>query len=446
MQIRRRLASAFVIVLGVVLLHTRSASAQTWNIDARVVGLGGLGGEQNIFTSGLADARGEHSFALPFGLLRLLQERQRFDPRSTGFNPLELLAFTANPMHVPVAGGTSAAASLFASDVRNGTVSRDLNAYRGFTPQAFEAARLIAPRWGHTFTIGSRRPDARVSHHVYVGAGPNLALRTALAMNGPFTDLLYATGPRYERNSRLTLANQTTGQIALAITGGYRGAYRLAGDMELHVMLNLNGLRGLRYEGADVALAFQTDASGLVGSSTAAAPLSILRRTSTHGAGRSADAGIGFVRGRWEAGISGQNIANRMTWRDAARRTYTMTNVTGRSAQFTITAPIPLGAFTDALPEAYRANLGYRSGRTSLQAEAGREGNRKALRAGAEYSFARLAVRGAASWLNDAWQPSAGLSLPLGRGLWADAAFFSTTANIERRRQYTLATSLRLAR
>lgn len=436
----------FLLAVGLTLGTPTGARAQTWNIDARVVGLGGIGGEQNIFTSGLASSRGDRSLALPFGLFRLLQQRQIFDPRSADFNPLRALAFAASPMHAPLAGGTSAAADLFATDVRNGTVSRDLNQYRGFTPHAFQAARLIAPRWGHTFAIGSRQPDAALTHHLYLGAGPHLALRTAVDVNGPFSDFLYAANANYVRNGQLSLANQTTGQMAIAITGGYRGSYRLGGDTRLHVMVNVNHLRGLRYESADVALTFQTDLQGLVSTSGGGAPLTIDRRTSTRGVGRSADVGFGVEKGRWEVGVSGQNIGNRMTWRDASRRTYAMANVTGLRSQFAISAPTSLGTIVEALPEAYRANLSYRFGTTQLQLEAGREGDRRAVRGGVEHTVGRFELRGAASLLNDAWQPSVGVSVPLTRRFWADTALFSSTANLEMRRQYSLALSLRVVR
>lgn len=418
--------------------------AQTWNIDARTVGLGGIGGEQNLFAAGLAEARGDHSFALPFGLLRLLQQRDRFNPKSTAFDPLVMMQFAANPMHVPVFGGSSAQGSAFAQDVRNGRVSRDLNAYRGFTPQSFEAARIIAPRWGHSFLVGSA--DGPTTHRVYIGAGPNLTLRTAVRLNAPFMDFLMASGSAYERNQTLAITSDTQGQVALAVTGGYRGAFGLAHGGTFHVMANVNQLHGFRYEGADVTLRFQTDNQGLVAAGSATAPLSILRRTSTSGTGRSLDLGLGLVRGPWEAGFSGQNLASRMTWRRPTRRTYALQNVTGLSNRFTISAPVAADDFSDPLPAAYRANLGFRAGSTNLQLETGREGDLLTLRVGGEQRVGRFSVRGAAAYLNDGWLPSAGLSAPLARGLWADAAAFTNVSNVERRKQYSLAASLRLAR
>jgi len=432
------------LVLGFILLQASSGRAQTWNIDARTVGLAGIGGEQNIFAAGLAEARGDRSFALPFGLLRLLQQRDRFDPRTADFDPLRMMEFAASPMHIPVSGGTSAEGSAFAQDVRNGTLSRDLNVYRGFIPQSIQATRLVAPRWGRSFDVGPR--GGPTTHRVYVGAGPNLALRTAVSLNDAFLDFLSAGGTTYERNQQLAITNDTQGQVALAITGGYRGAFALREGGTFHVMGNVNHLRGLRYEAADLALSLRTDERGLVASGPGDLPLSIVRRTSTSGAGYSLDLGAGIVTGPWEAGFSGQNLGSRMTWRNPTRTTYELRDVTGSSGGFAIGAPVDIDDFRDPLPAAYRANLGFRTALTSLQVEAGREGNVLLLRLGGEQRLGRLGLRGAAAYANDVWQPAAGISVPLTQGLSADAAAFTNVSNVERRRQYSFAASLRLTR
>lgn len=436
---RRTLA----LVLGTILLHASVGRSQTWNLDARTAGLGGIGGEQNIFAASLAASRGDHSIPLPFGLFRLLQQRDRFDPKSTDFNPLRLMDFAASPMHLPLSGGSSAQGSAFAQDVRNGSVSRDLNVYRGFIPKSIQATRQVAPRWGHTFHLGPAGGTRRV-HRLYVGAGPNLALKTAVGLNDAFLGFLTATGTTYDRNQQFVIGNNTQAQVAVAVTGGYRGEFGLRDGGRFHLMANVSPLWGVHYEGADVALTLQTDGQGLVATGAGTAPFSIVRRASGKGTGYSVDLAAGIVSGPLEAGISGQNLASRMTWRNPTRRTYALQNVTGLSNRFTIGAPVPIDDFTESLPATYRANLGLRTAASSLQLEAGREGDILTLRIGGEQRLGRFGLRAAAAYANDVWQPAAGVSVPVRPGLWIDAAAFTNVSNVERRKQYSLATSLRL--
>ena len=160
----------------------------------------------------------------------------------------------------------------FVKNIVNGELNRNLNAYRGFVPtQKLTAEGLASPNWGKTIKFLKRSSGA--FHGIYIGAGPYLSAKTVLDIDQNLIDVLASptdvslaslAGKSY------SITDNSVGQLALAVTGGYRGRFAFAGrsgagfsDREgIYVGANYHYLRGFRYEGADMTFRFDTEASG----------------------------------------------------------------------------------------------------------------------------------------------------------------------------------------
>jgi hypothetical protein len=436
-----RLSTTISLIL---LLCPGLAAAQGWNIDARTVGMAGIGGEQNVFAAAVAERREGRSFVLPLGLIQTLRDIDSFKPGSSDFDPVRSIEYAGNPMHLEFGRTRASVAASFVHDIRNASLSADLNDYRGFVPESFAASGLVSPKWGHTFGIGGGTPGPK--HSVYAGGGPHLALQTRLRADSDLTSLLDADASSYVSNHRFGLDNRSTGQLAAAITGGYRGRYPLSSpSSEAYVSLNVNYLHGIRYEDIDLALRLDTDDAGLLTSTSGTPPLEFDRSYSSSGRGMSMDIGAGFVAGPWEVGVSGNNLAHRMTWRSLASRTYALNTLFSGVARFDTSAAVALADIRTRLPIDYRGNLAYRGHTLSFQGEVGREFDKLSFRGGIEHTRDRLEFRVAAALVDEAWDPTAGLSVAVGRRLWLDLAGFTTSTNVERERRFAVATSIRIA-
>src|SRR5262245_51870918 len=155
-----------VIVLTVlVCFFPALSSAQGWNIDARTVGLSGIGGDQDVFATSVAEARGDRSFTIPLGLFQTLRDLDTFKPRSSAFDPSRAIEYANNPFHLQFGRTRGGTAAEFVHGIRNASLSRDLNDYRGFVPRSFAASGLVAPKWGHSFALSGADGGAR--HSVY---------------------------------------------------------------------------------------------------------------------------------------------------------------------------------------------------------------------------------------------------------------------------------------
>jgi hypothetical protein len=436
-----RVATLAVVI---VLLHPSPGAAQAWNIDARTVGMAGIAGDQNVFAAAVAESREGRSFVVPLGLIQALLDKNTFNTSSRDFDPARLVEYAGNPLHLQFGRSRSSAGASFVHDVRNSSLSRDLNDYRGFVPASFAANGMASPKWGHSFALNKAGSGPR--HSIYGGGGPQLALQTRLHADPILVDVLGADAPAYVGRQRFGIDNQTTGQLVAAMTGGYRGRFPLAATTdEAFVSLNVNYLHGIRYEEIDLALRLETDESGHLSSETGAPPLAFDRNVSSKGRGMSLDVGAGFVAGRWEVGVSASNLAHRLTWRNLTQRTYSLNSLFSGLGRFDTTSPIPLADVRSSVPVDYRGNLAFRGRTLSLQSEIGREFDRLSFRGGVEHALSRIHTRVAAAYVDDTWHPTAGLSVGLSRRLWIDLAGFTTSANVERQQRFALATSIRIA-
>jgi hypothetical protein len=169
---------------------------------------------------------------------------------------------------------------------------------------------------------------------IFVGAGPYLAMRGALTVDDRLVDLLGSDTDVYLPSAALPMTSDTRGEVALAITGGYRGRFALpmglgsGGDREgLYFAFNYSYLRGFLMEDATTTLRLDTcpapaatpacgpGSDGLLTVNPALAPPIVLsRRNSSEGRGRAIDFGVAAVGGHWEGGVGVRGVANVSKW------------------------------------------------------------------------------------------------------------------------------------
>ena len=149
--------SAAVLLLSLLCVH--DARAQNWSFDARKIGLGATGGSENLASKMVDDARQYKSIVLPLGLLQVIGDFDRLSPTSDDFDLVRTIEYAAAPLHYQLGRDYNDAAAQLVVDLRRGTLSRNLNAYRGFVPANQPAAEgLASPNWGGTVTL--RRSSA----------------------------------------------------------------------------------------------------------------------------------------------------------------------------------------------------------------------------------------------------------------------------------------------
>jgi len=342
-------------------------------------------------------------------------------------------------------GQTNTGETLFVSDLRNATVSRDLSRYRGFVPaNDLLAEGLAAPNFGGTIKVFK---GARGSFQgVYVGAGPYLSVRSSSTFDPGLTGVL-TTGVNVP-NALFPINNTDEGQLAMAITGGYRGRFAWGSGIGsgsaregLYVAVNYNYLRGFQYENDAMAITLRTAATGLL---VDASNIVLVHQHATDGRGYSLDAGIGAVIDRWEVGLGANGIGNRIDWSGLRQTRYTLPSLTSGNSDFVSTSTVAVADARVTLPVDYRANVAYYGDLWSAAAEAGHGFGGASFHAGLERRFGRIELRGGGRYSFSRWNPTAGVGFDLSQRVALDVAAYGTNANIERRRQTAIAASIRI--
>ena len=187
----------------------------------------------------------------------MFRDFDRLNPSKDEFDLVRTVEYAAAPLHYTIGRDTSdSKADDFIVDIGNGELSRDLNDYKGFIPvNQPPAAGLAAPTWGKTFRL--REGSGGSFQGVYVGAGPYVSMRTASVIDDRLTDMLREGPAVYIPLTQFTAQNNTQGQLAMAIAGGYRGRFAFAPgvgsgtDREgLYLAANYNYLHGLPLPGS----------------------------------------------------------------------------------------------------------------------------------------------------------------------------------------------------
>ena len=441
--------------LAVCVMFATPALAQNWSFDARKVALGSPGSGENLASKMIEEESEYRSLVLPFGLFQVFRDFDRLNPTKDNFDVIRTMEYAASPLHytfgrdsvTPGQVNGSTALNNFVTDIRNAELSRDLNRYRGLAPANQPRAEgLASPNWGKTIRV--KQGSGGAFHGVYVGAGPYLAMQTDVNFDQNLINVLGSPTDVYLANEQLHLGSTTRGQMAMAITGGYRGRFALpssASDRDgVYVAANYNFLRGFRYEDVNLALRLDTDRTGLLTVNPfLPSPLVVTRDNATSGTGRAIDLGVGIVMNRWETGFGVNGVANRINWSNVERTSYSLGNPFLGESDFVETAPALVGDKALTLPVDYRGNVGYRADKWSAVAEAGKGYGGNSFHGGYEYRFSALAVRGGGMYSRQLWNPSAGVGINMGQRLALDVAMYGNAANIERKRHPALAVSLR---
>ena len=438
-----------LVVLVVCLGCAPAAAAQNWSFDARAIGLGAVGGSENLAGKMVAEQRDYRSIVLPFGLLQVLNDLDRLRPDSDEFDLVRTVEYAAAPLHYMFDRGDDTVTGRdFVVDIGNASLSRDLSDYRGFELENQPIAEgLASPNWGATFRFAGDEDGE--FQGIYVGAGPYLSMRTASTIDQAVIDIFASDEPLRRPNDAFILGNATRGQLALAITGGYRARFA-AGTSDrdgIYAAFNYNYLRGLRLESVESSLRLDTDSAGLLTiNPLLPSPLVLARTNATSGQGFALDFGISAVVNGWEAGFGVNGIANRIDWHDVDRTTYSLGNLFLGDDELVESGPLPIGDLRVELPVDYRINGGRHDDRWSAVAEYGHGFQGDSFRTGVEYRLPAIELRGGAVYTREMWQPTVGLGVNVGPRVGIDFALFGTSANAARERRTGLAVSLRLAR
>lgn len=431
-----------------------AARGQSYSGDARKIGMGGIGYSENITSKMIEDDREYGAFVIPLGLIQLLSDRDRFDPDNDDFDPVLAMEYAANPIHFVFGRDSGDARGRFVSDIVDGKLSADLNDYRGFVPtNSLMAEGLASPNWGKTFKF-RRRPDGSFQGF-YIGVGPYISAKTDLTIDAALSEILGSATDVYRPNESIPITDRSTGQLALAVTGGYRARFALpgaqsdssAGRNGIYIGVNYHYLRGFRYEDADLDIRFVTDAEGMVTLNPEEAPVVVTYNNARYGSGFALDFGIGAVVDRWEFGFGANGVGNRINWEDFSLKEWRLENWSEEGSDFIEHALEPeVGKLRVELPVEYIGNAAYHLQRWTFAAEVSNGFQGTSFHAGAEYRWKILEFRGGGRYGLDRWHPSGGIGLNLGRRFAVDVAAFGTTTNIERELKPGMAISLRFNR
>jgi hypothetical protein len=435
--------------LGAILLVCAGASvasAQNWSFDARTIGMGGVGGSGNLATKMIDEQRDYSSIVIPIGLIQVLGNTDVFDPGKDTFDPILAVEYAASPFHFVIGRDPSnnAAEVAFIHDARNATLNRNLAVYKGFVPaNELLAEGLVSPNFGHTFKF--HKQDGGTFHGIYVGVGPWLSMHTLTTISDDLTTVL-RTGVN-KPNASFPIVEGDEGQGAFAITGGYRGRFAWpsgvgsGSDREgLYVAANYNILRGFGYTNDTMNVGIQTDAAGLV---TTTSNILVTHRDASSGSGMAIDLGVGGVIDRWEFGAGARGIGNKITWTDVEQRTFTLSSLLN-GGDFVEGVTTKVGDAKVKLPVDYRGNVAYNVDGFSIAAEAGHGFGGSSFHGGVEKRLGAIDLRGGARYTVKKWNPTVGVGLNLSRKVAIDVAAFGTTANFERKHETAIAASIRI--
>ena len=443
MRIHQVAAGLFV---SFILAVASDSAAQSFTADARSVGMGGDGKNDNIAASMVAPAFDYAVIPIPLGLIQVLGELDAFNPTSDDFDPAYAIESASNPLHYNFgrrSGSSDDAQQRFMRDLLNGELSRDLTTYSGFRlPPTVSAEGLASQAFGKTFKFTRRESGA--FQGLFVGAGPYLSFQTTADFDDRLIDI-FENGTRYA-NSSLRIDNQSNVQLAMSIVFGYRARLELpsgSGDRDgVYLAANYRYLKGFRYFEPDAAVRFDTDNAALLTVNPLTTPFTVVDLEVKNGSGRAIDLGVQLVQGPWEFGGGVNGIANQIEWTDLTLKRFTLNSlITG--GEFTeVEVATPLTSVTVELPVVTTGNVGYDAGDYAFRASVTRGFNGTSFHGGAERQFGSVAVRGGMRYSRDHWDPTYGFGF--GRRVALDVGFYSTHNNLQDKRQTSMAISVRI--
>ena len=437
-----------LLALVFCLSSVAPALAQNWSFDARSIALGSVSGKDNLASRMVDEQRRYRSIVIPLGLFQVLRDFDQFKPESDNFDLVRVIEYSASPLHYQFGRDQeSANARNLFTDIRRATVSRDLSDYRGYKLANQPVAEgLASPTWGGTIRFSGEKGGP--FQGIYVGAGPYLSMRTLATIDQRVVDILASdTALRYS-NTNYPIGSNVEGQVAMAITGGYRGRFAVAGGSSerdgVYVATDFNYLHGFRYEKANVALRLDTDAAGMLTINPfLPSPLSIVRTSADAGHGYAIDAGVAAVINGFEVGFGVNGIGNRIDWENVEQTSYALGNLY-LGGDFVETGPFPANDLRVELPKDYHVNAGYHADLWSVMSEYAHGFQGNSVRGGAEYRAGVIELRGGGVYSRELWNPTGGVGLNFSPRVGLDVAMFTTAANAARERRPAVAVSLRI--
>lgn len=437
------------LVLAFCLVSVNSALAQNWSFDARSVALGAVSGKDNLASRMVDEQRRYRTVVVPLGLFQVLRSLDTFKPESEEFDFVRAIEYAASPLHYQFNRHeeSESGRELF-TDIRSATLSRDLSDYRGYDLSNQPVAEgLASPNWGATIRVSGDRDGP--FHGVYVGAGPYLSMRAFGTIDERVIDILASEDPLRFPNTQYALGSDTQGQIAMAITGGYRGRFAIANPRTdrdgIYTAVDFNYLNGFRYEAAAANLRLDTDSAGLLTiNPLLPSPLAILRTSAESGRGFAIDFGIAAVVSGFEVGFGVNGIANRINWTDVEQTTYLLGNLFLGQDDFVEGGPFLASDVRVELPKDYHVNGGYHADSWSVMSEYAHGFQGDSLRGGAEYRAGLVELRGGGVYSREMWNPTGGVGLNFAPRVGLDVALYSTATNAARERRAAVAVSLRI--
>lgn len=438
-----------VFATSFLMAAAASAAAQGWIGDARRVGMGGVGDWSNEAWELAPKEDTYRSFPLPFGLLQVLDDWRVFNPTGDRFNPSMVLSLVSNPLHYTSRRGGTESGQAFLMDTFNATLSPDLNAYRGFTPQSHVIAGGVwSPGWGKTFWVAEGASGAR--HGFRVAAGPYLSIDTEANFEDDLITFFANPSNQYPANANLGAVHDTFSQSGAALKIGYRGRMPIVGGFftdrnGLYVAADYVYLYGTRYEEQHATLALETDSNGLLPPVPSTPPLVIDRLASPKGHGFELNVSGALIMDEWEFTAAIDGMANRIDWERVRTKQYALLDITNGSDLEETSVPTPFTMRRSKLPLRVSGGATYDpEGPWSVSGEV-KDGFRGfEVHGGAEYEVGSIALRAGTRYSNELLHPAWGAGFNLTRSFGIDLAFFTGASNIEKKRELSVAVSLRL--
>jgi hypothetical protein len=440
-----------IVVLMIVcsVASGRFAAAQSFSADARVVAMGGDSKDSSIAASMVAPANQYGVIPIPLGLIQVLGNLDAFDPTGDDFDPVFAIESASNPLHYTFGrktGSRDDPQQRFIRDLINGELSRDLATYSGFRlPQTVSAEGLASPAFGGTIKFAKR--DSGAFHGIFIGAGPYLSYDTSADFDPRLIDIL-DTGAHYPGSS-LRVQNGSNVQLAMSIVFGYRGRLELpsasAGERDgIYLAANYRYLKGFRYLQPDVTVRFDTNNQGLITANPTTTPFEIADLEASSGSGRAVDIGVQVVRDRWQFGGGVNGIGNQIDWTDLTLKRFTLNSLVAGGEFVEQESAAPISSLTVKLPVESAGNVAYEAGDYAFRASMKHGFNGNSFHGGGERKFGPLAVRGGVRFSRERWDPTWGVGI--GRRVALDVGFYQTHANLQDKRQTSMAISIRLQR
>jgi hypothetical protein len=440
----------FLLISGFV--AATPALAQNWSFDARRIALGGVGTTENIASKTSQEERGYRAIVLPFGLSQVLPHWDVFNPTGDKFNPVCAAEYVASPLHYTIgrrACDVSEPGAAFINDIVNARLSRDLNAYRGFRlDNSIVVEGLANPSWGKTFAV-ARDAAGGLVHGIYVGAGPYFSIQSTSLIDPSLIDVFASATTVVSPNTRFTADSDATSQMAMAITGGYRGRLPIlntGNDADgFYVAANYHYLRGFHLDRFNVSSRFETNSTGLLTLQPTESSVTIDRVKSDTGTGFALDFGAAVAMRGWTFGFVASGVANRIEWGALERERFDLQNLFAGGDFLETDLPAPTVKQRVELPVSYTGSLGYQSERWSVDSEVSHGYQGRNFHGGLEYRMGMIELRGGGRYARNRWHPSGGAGFNFTPRFGVDVAAFGTSANIAGRRDVAIAASLRIA-